>query len=177
MKAIEVTISGDYRNSKNEIVDFENVKGIVPLITAGIAEMHIRGRYAVQWIRAAEDKDGKKLYPERVDALRLVHISQKKAVKHKFSFIGKDIKTLTYEEIQDVASAYDLRGIPLPKELSGASLAQMREKTFEEYHKLVHGKKPMDKTKPLILKDFDIKLSEDAQIDEEAALQNVFNES
>lgn len=135
MKALEVTISGSYRNSKREVFDFEDVKGVIPFVEEDIAAMHVRSRYAMPWVKGAVDKDGNKLYPERIEDMRQVFIDDMKEIelKEPMSFIGKNIKEMSFEELQDLATYKDLRTIPLPKEISGMSLREMRVEGYAAY--------------------------------------------
>lgn len=135
MKALKVTISGSYRNSKREVFDFEDVSGVIPVVDHDLAAMHVRGRYALPWVKGATDKEGNKRYPERIEDMRQVFIDEIKEIelKEPMSFIGKDIKEMTFEELQDLATFKDLRTIPLPKELSGVSLREMRVAAYAAY--------------------------------------------
>lgn len=146
MKALKATISGSYRDSKSELVDFENVVGYLPYVDEEHAKMHIRGRYAIMWIIAATDKAGEKLYKSRLDATHQVFIDSLEEVEHDFSYIGKDIKEMSYDELQDLATAQDLRRIPLPKQVSGVDLREMRSMAYMDYAAQVLG---MDDTNRL----------------------------
>lgn len=141
MKALQVTISGSYRNSKREVFDFENVTGVIPAVDHDLAAMHVRGRYALPWVKGATNKDGEKLYPERIEDMRQVFIDDIKEVelKEPMSFMGKDIKEMSFEELQDLATFKDLRTIPLPKELSGVSLREMRVAAYAAYSDAFNG--------------------------------------
>lgn len=139
MKMLKVTISGSYRNSKKEIVDFENVSGLIPLVDDEHAAMHVRSRYAATWVRAATNPDGEKKYPERIDAMRQVFIDTIEEVDGVPSYIGKSIKAMSFEELQDLATAKDLRRIQLPKEQSGVDLRTMRATAYMDYASKVLG--------------------------------------
>jgi hypothetical protein len=133
-KLLQVTISGSYRNSKKENIDFENVTGVIPFIDHDLAMMHVRDRYAHVWIKAATNADGSKKYPERVEDTRQVFIDDIKEIEgDQLSFVGKDIKDMSFEEMQDLATANDLRTVPLPKEISGVSLREMRIYAYDAY--------------------------------------------
>lgn len=133
MKALKITVSGSYKTSNNEIVEFENISGFVPYVEDEYAKMHVRRRYTPEWVKNAVDRDGKKLYPNRIDRMRQVFIEEIEEVDHKFEYIGKDIKKMSYGELQDLATAKDLRTIPLPKQTSGVDIREMREKAYLEY--------------------------------------------
>lgn len=108
-KAYKVTISGSYRTNDYKIVDFSGVEGIIPFQDEEIATMHIRDRYARMWIM----KDSK--FKERLVSTRECHIDNLEACDHDFSYLGKDIREMSQEELQDLATAKDLRLIPLYK--------------------------------------------------------------
>lgn len=146
--ALKVTVSGSYKTSNGEIVDFEDVSGIIPLVDEEHAKMHVRRRYASEWVGAALDDADKKLYPKRIDRMRQCWIDDLEETVHEFSYVGKDIKKMTYEELQDLATAKDLRTIPLPKKISGVDIREMRQKAYLEYSAKVL-QNPIDEKKPL----------------------------
>lgn len=108
MKALKITISGSYR-SVEKYVDFSNIEGVIPFNREDIAEMHIRGRYARMWIMDNER------FKDRLQSVREVYIDKMDEAEHDFSFVGKDIREMTQAELQDLATAKDLREIPLYK--------------------------------------------------------------
>lgn len=133
MKALKITISGSYRNSKREAIDFDGVTGIIPFVDEDLAKMHVQSRYARVWIKNAKDAEGGKLYPERIEDMRQTFIDSIEVVDANFSFFGKNIKEMTAEELQDLATYKDLRVIPLPKEASGADLREIRTVAYAAY--------------------------------------------
>lgn len=140
VKALQVTISGSYRTATKEVVDFDDLTGIVPYVDEDVAIMHVRRRYAIMWITGLKDEAGDKVYPKRVDSMRQVFIDDIKEVDvEQFSYVGKDIKELSFPELQDLATAKDLRLIPLPKETSGISLREMRVRAYADYSEKVKG--------------------------------------
>ncbi len=131
---LEFTITGNYHNSKKEIVDFQDVVGKIPFCDEEenqIGSMHVRGRYAEKWVREAVNKDGTKKYPERIHKMRQVFIDDVKLTTGKLSYVGKDIKELSIDEMQELAVAKDLRGVPLPN--SGMSKRDMLIRTYVAY--------------------------------------------
>lgn len=148
MKALEVTVSGSYKTANGDIVDFEDVKGVIPEVDEEHAKMHVRSRYASEWVRNAKDKNGDKLFKSRIDMMRQVFVDDMKPVKGDFSYVGKNIKEMSYEELQDLATAKDLRTIPLPKHISGVDLREMRTKAYLDYSDKVLGRK-IDVNNPL----------------------------
>ena len=137
--AYRVVASGSYRTASGDIIDFEDVEGFIPANTEEVAIMHVRGRHIVDWIKAAvkEGTKDERRYPQRIDSIRQVFVDEIEEVSHDFSYIGKDIKKMSYEELQDLAAAKDLRRIPLPKELSGTSLREARERAYLDYSEYV----------------------------------------
>lgn len=137
MKALKVTISGSYKTSQGEIVDFEDVSGVVPFVEEEYAAMHVRGRYVAVWVKSAVKKDGEKLYTDRIEHVRQVFIDDMEEVEHDFTYVGKNIKEMTYEELQDLATAKDLRYIPLPKSQSGLDVREARMRAYLAYSEKV----------------------------------------
>lgn len=129
-KMLEFTISGSYKTAQKDIIDFENVKGIVPFQDEEIATMHVRSRYVSRWIKEMKNSEGKPMYPERIQRVRETHIDDIKETTGKLSFVGKDIKDLTFEELQDLALAKDLRRVPLYK---ATDLRQTRVVAYVDY--------------------------------------------
>ena len=105
--AYKVTLSGTYRNGANESVDFQEVTGFIPLVDEDMAQAMCVKRYAKVFI--TQDKR----YKDRVTRTRSVYVDSMEPCYHEFSYVGKDIKQMTYEELQDLATAKDLRSIPL----------------------------------------------------------------
>jgi len=134
MKAYSFTISGTYRNSKKEYIDFENVKGVIPFCEPEIAEAMIRARYAEMLLAKS------KKYPERAASVREVFIDSLVETESHFDFVGKNIVDLGYEDLQDLATAKDLRAIPLYKK---GGLRQARMVAYSEFSAKVLGR-PVD---------------------------------
>ncbi len=101
--------------------------------------MHVRGRFAEKWVRDAVNPDGTKKYPERIHKMRQVFIDDVKLTEGTLSYVGKDIKELSVDEMQDLAVAKDLRFIPLPS--SGISKRDMLIRTYVAYAEKVLLKK------------------------------------
>lgn len=136
MKALKATISGSYVGADREIFDFSNLSGTLPYQAEDIATMHIRGRYALMWITKSE------AHKARVMSIRECYIDELVEVDAKFSFVGKNIQEMTREELQDLATAKDLRGIPLFR----TSERDMREKAYIAYCDKILDQDVMHKT-------------------------------
>ena len=139
MKALKITVSGEYKTSNGDIIDFDDVSGVIPFVEEEHAKMHVRSRYASEWVREAKNADGEPKYKNRIDLMRQTYIDDIQEVDYDFSYVGKDIKKMSYEELQDLATAKDLRTTPLPKKISGVGLREMRTKAYVEYSTKVKG--------------------------------------
>jgi len=126
----QVTLSGSYRAANNEVIDFSDVKGIVPANAEDVMNMHIRRRHAPMLIAATKNKDGESAYPKRLESIRECYIDDMKPVAGEPSYAGLDVKELTAEQLQDLALGKDLRAIPLYRT---ASLRFTREKAYVAY--------------------------------------------
>lgn len=138
---LEFTISGSYYDSKKETIDFEDVVGRIPMCDEdqGVGSMHVRGRFAVKWIKEALDKNEDPKYPQRIEKIRQVFVDDVVEVKGTLSFVGKDIKELSVDAMQELAVAKDLRFIPFPK--SGLSKRDMLIRTYVAYSEKILLKK------------------------------------
>ena len=139
---LELTISGSYRTADKDIVDFENVKCLIPACDESIGAMHAQSRYAYGAIKAKMNGQ-KPAYPKRIEDIRQVFVDDIKEAEGPVSFVGKDIKELSFDELQDLATRKDLRTIPLPKELSGMDLREARIRAYVAYHDKVLKGKPI----------------------------------
>lgn len=157
MQALKVTISGSYNTSTRDIIDFDNISGIVPFVSEAKVKQYVRKRYAYEWVRTARTKDGKVLphgskegdllFKERISQMRQVFIDEIVPIDHVFTYIGKNIKEMSYEELTDLATANDLLAVPLPKGLSGVDLREMRICAYIEYSGKVAGR-PINRQTP-----------------------------
>jgi len=136
MKALKVTIYGDYATEEGKRLDFSGLEGVLPKVDEDLALQAIRTRYAPMWL-SLSDK-----YPARVKKIRGCFVEEMQEVEHNFSFSGKNIKQMSVEELQDLAVAYQIRRIPLYKK---GSLADARMIAYVEYALKVNGKKINDK--------------------------------
>jgi hypothetical protein len=89
VSALEVTISGSYRNFKKEIIDYEGVVGVIPLVSDEKALQHVKRRYAPRWI--SEDAR----YTDRLHSERSTYVDSTRVIEHDFSYIGKDVRDLS----------------------------------------------------------------------------------
>lgn len=133
-KAWKITIAGSYRKADGEIVDFEKVTGHVPFCEEEIAKFHVIGRYAEMWIRTDTER-----FKDRMDSMVEVHIDDIEEVEvDAFSYEGEDIKEMSQEQLQDLATAKDLREI---KTFKFASIREARAVAYTAYAQRVLGNK------------------------------------
>lgn len=127
MGMLKVTISGDYRTSggaHGDIVDFEKVVGVMPECPEEWVKSHIMNRFLSQWLKA----DSR--YPARFNARRSVYIDSIEKVSGQPSCIGKDIKVLSWDELQELAVLKHLCRIPLTH---AVNIRSARETAYLEY--------------------------------------------
>lgn len=139
-KMLQFTISGNYATSNKDVIDFGPIVGVVPMCDEenGVGSMHVRRRYAKKWIKDAVDEKGKQRYPDRVDRIKQCFIELVEEVEGEVSFDGKNIKELTVDELQDLATAKDLRFIPVPN--GNFSTIDMRIRAYVDYSSKVLNK-------------------------------------
>ena len=137
-RMLKVTISGYYINSAKEKIDFDKVSGLIPWVDEekGLASFHTRSRYAKKWISEEIDKEtGKPKYKERIERIQQCFVDDVEEASGHLTYIGKNIKELTMDELQDLATAKDIRTIPLPK--SGHSNRSMLALAYAGYSKYI----------------------------------------
>lgn len=132
-KTLKVTISGSYRSANRQIESFDGVVGYMPnLAEDKVNQMAIR-RYARVWVAQAKNKDGDPKF-KYIANIRQVFVDSIEDNEEKpnavLSYVGKDIMEMNFEELQDLAAANDLNGIPLYKV---GSLVTARRIAFSEY--------------------------------------------
>lgn len=139
MKAYKIKISGSYRTTNNEVIDYNNVEGFIPAVAdVEFAEAMIRKRYAPMWITESKE------YSSRVLSVRECYIDVFEKAEHEFSFVGKKIEELTYGELQDLATAKGLRAIPQYKK---GGLRQAQSVAYMEYANKIMGQDVDNKKK------------------------------
>lgn len=132
-KTIKVIISGSYRSANRQIESFDGVEGLMPNLAEDKATQMAIRRYAKVWVSREKDKDGAPKY-KHIAAIRQVFVDSIEDNEEKpnanLSYVGKDIMEMNFEELQDLAAANDLNGIPLYKT---GSLITARRISFSEY--------------------------------------------
>jgi len=115
MKALKLTFSGDYKATNGDIFGYDGVEVVIPFQEVDIATLHARARHLPMKLNQMAAKKGGELALKAIKNVRNSYVDSVEEVEHEFSFEGKDIRTLTFEEIQDVAVMFDLREVPLYK--------------------------------------------------------------
>lgn len=132
-KTLKVTISGSYRSANRQIESFDGVVGYMPNLSEDKVHQMAIKRYAKIWVSQEKNKDGEPKY-KHIANIRQVFIdsiedNEEKPNAH-LSYVGKDIMDMNFEELQDLAAANDLNGVPLYRI---GSLITARRIAFSEY--------------------------------------------
>lgn len=132
-KTIKVTISGSYRSANRQIESFDGVTGLMPNLDEDKATQMAIRRYAKIWIPQVKKDDGEPKY-KHISNIRQVSVDSiednEENPKAVLSYIGKNILEMNFEELQDLAAANDLSGVPLYKL---GSLFTARRIAWSEY--------------------------------------------
>lgn len=130
--AIRATISGSFIDGSKDIASYDSIVGIIPKLDADKAQQMIIRRYAKIWVTNAKNEKGDPKYG-RIQRIREVYVDNMEVIEvdeRHFSYIGKNILEMNAEELQDLAAAKDLAGIPLYKT---GSLVIQRRIAYAEY--------------------------------------------
>lgn len=130
-KILKVKISGTYRDHDKNKYDYAGVYGEIPFCDEDIAKMHVKDRFAIMWL-----KMDKRYKAPAANTVASVWFDDIEVGEGALSFANKEIRQLTFEELQDLATAYDLRRIPNKK----TSIRDMQEKAYIAYSTIVLGK-------------------------------------
>lgn len=171
-KMLKATISGYYGTYDNKIINFRKVVGVLPFVNdKGVARMHIQGRYAVRFLEDPENVDGKGEAFPPVKQVFQCHIDKMEETSGVLSFVGKNIKDLELEEIQDLATQKDLRFIPLPTDNIG--WADMLVRAYVAYSDKILKRKIKWQSEDFNFEDLpDITLNGDGRLDLEKKITN-----
>lgn len=108
-RVLKVTISGSYHAGKDRIIDFNNVVGHIPYCDERDVLSHVRRRFAAKWV----SEDGR--YTDRVNKIREVFVDDVLEMQGELSYVGKDLRTLNADELQELAVSKSLMSIPAPR--------------------------------------------------------------
>lgn len=144
---IIVTCSGAFRNN-GEMVDFSDLELIMPDCPDEWIQSNAMDRC---FVPQAEKK-----FKKRIDSIHSLYIDNIKKgddKQKKPSCCGKKIKSLSWEELQDFAMMFCLRGVPL---FRAGDLRTARAKAYKEYVSKIMGQKVGDKFDYAAAVDFDV---------------------
>lgn len=130
MRALHYKVSGTYRDGKADLHDYQ-VEGILPYNDYDVCEMHLQSRYVGRWIKDNPE------YKAVVRHLRSVFVDDVQEIDHDFSFVGKDVREMSFDELQDLAVYKDLRLIPSER----GDLREARAKAYADYMDKINGNK------------------------------------
>lgn len=140
-KLLEVTISGSYKATDNEVESYDGIKCIIPYLSSEKATQMTIKRYAKMFISRALKADGETPKYKRIAKMREVFVDSIDEVESEepLSYVGKNVLEMNAEEIQDFAAANDLAAVPLYKV---GSIVQARRIAYAEYANNVLGMEP-----------------------------------
>lgn len=121
-KQIKVTFTYEFKKGEEHIADTSEL--IMPYCDFDRALQHGCDRYLPQVIEKKHKFLAKTIIPCYLDGYEEVK------EETEYSFIGKDIATMSWVELQDLAVVKNMIGIPLYKD---GSLIQARRKAMELY--------------------------------------------
>ena len=134
---LKVKIEGDYY-THSKTMEFFTLEGVIPDVPVkdeeggvheGMVLSHMQNRYFWLWSKDAGLKG--------VSTLRTCSISSISEVNGKPSFVGKNIKDMSWVELQDLAVAHNLLEVPHPQVYS---LKEAREKAYQVYSRDILGR-------------------------------------
>lgn len=135
---LEVTCSGAYRNNGN-LEDFTDLKLIMPDCPEEWIKSNAINRCFVM--------QAEKIFKKRIESIHSLYVDNVEALKPKKgkdgveevlvpSCCGKNIKSLNWEELQDLAMMFCLRAVPLYR---SCDLRQARVIAYREYVNQISG--------------------------------------
>lgn len=136
MKAYKIKFSGSYKANNDDIYNYNDITVYVPYMDYDLALFHARGRLLPIALNSLNRKEGQQVTLNNIKKIRDSYDDEVEETEHTFSFEGKDIRKLNFEEIQEVATKYDLRAVPLYK--SGSLRSQLNALYGEYSNKIRH---------------------------------------
>lgn len=127
---LEVYVSGAFRNN-GEMVDFTDVKLVMPECEEEMIKSNAINRCFA--------RQGEKVFKKRIDSIHSLYVDKVKSNDKAIpTCAGKQIKELDWDELQDFAIMYNLRGVPL---FRATDLRTARIKAAREYAEKILGEK------------------------------------
>lgn len=135
MKLLKMVVSGSFMTepaSDKNRVQFNSVEITCPFVAE---EFHITSAMRLFPIYLRKNKEYAKL---NFEGLIKIFIDSVKEVEGELSFVGKDIKEMSWEELQDMACYFNLREIPF---FQHGELRTAKEKSYEIFMKVIKKRK------------------------------------
>lgn len=129
---LEVLVSGAFRNN-GEMIDYTDVKLTMP----DCEEEMIKSNA----INRCFSRQAEKVFKKRVDSIHSLYVDKVKSTDKIPTCAGKQIKELDWDELQDFAIMYNLRGVPL---FRSTDLRTARVKAAREYAEKILNEKHED---------------------------------
>lgn len=152
-KTLRVTVSGSYKGPNKNTESFDELSGVIPRMDDDKVQQMVITRYALIWVQKAKKNDGagnqvprfsgfQKLRQRFIDSVDDTYLPEfdkdgkptgkvtNEPDMRDLSYVDKDIMQMNMEELQDLAAANDLSGVPLYR---ATSLTAMRRMAFSEY--------------------------------------------
>lgn len=168
--AIKFTISGSLKTASGEVVDFSGVSGIMPANNQEKILSTIKERYAIFALQ--RDSATAKHNVQRIVTLYLDSMTETAEV---FSFVGKDVKIMDWNELQDMAVMLDSDSMYRPRY---TDIRTARDLAYKEYVEKVLKKSMPAKYNFADLKSLNVEwkpiTAEVTKVDKEEELKNEF---
>ena len=135
MNMIEVEVSGSFKTQPGTDKDRKSFSGLKIVMPNCPSEYYTA--HALRYFPLAIRED-KKLKEINFEGVIKLFIDSVKEVDGEPSCVGKDVKEMTWEELQSMACVLKLREIPLYQSMN---IRTAREKAYETYMKVIKKKK------------------------------------
>ncbi len=135
MKLLQLTVSGSFMTepaSDKNRMQFNNVEITCPKVDEAFY-LSVAMRLFPIYLRK-----NKEYSKSNYEGLIKIFVDSVKEIEGDLSFVGKDIKEMSWEELQDMACYFNLREIPL---YQAGELRTAREKAYEIFMKVVKKRK------------------------------------
>jgi hypothetical protein len=169
MPMLKMSVSGSYKTqpaSDKDRKQFSDIEGVTPF-----ADHDYYITFAQRIFPVWRDKD-EKLKDINYEGLIKIYVDDVEEIEGTPLCLHKNIKKMTWEELQSLACYKKLREIPLYKK---GDIRMAREVAYEQYERQVNGKKVLKSTNDL--KNFREKLEQKEMTPEEieVRLSKTFN--
>jgi len=135
MKLLKLLVSGSFKTepaSDKNRMPFSGIEIIAPFVKE---EYYVTVAQRLFPIALRKNKEFSKI---NYEGLIKIFVDSVKEIDGELSFVNKDIKEMSWEELQDMACYFGLREIPL---YQSGELRTAREKAYEIYMKVIKKRK------------------------------------